>query len=78
MSGMSSILWISLYREAPSHNESNEKGNGRSGSFRPVKLFPFHSARCERSYDRSGWILSMLLMPLMRSTPGFWMPDLPR
>jgi len=50
-----------------------KEGNGRSGRSRPGKPFPIHSARCARSVGRPGWILSMLLIPLMRSTPGFWM-----
>jgi len=40
MSGMSSILHILLYREAPSHHEPNERGNRRSGRYHPEKLFP--------------------------------------
>jgi len=35
MSGMSSMLHILLYREAPSRHEPNEKGNGRSGCYHP-------------------------------------------
>jgi len=73
MSAMSSMLHILLYREAPSRHEPNEKGNGRSGCYHPVKLFPFQSARCARGHDRSGWMPSMLLISLMRSTPPFWM-----
>ena len=66
MSEMSSILNILLYRDAPSPNEPIlKKGNRRSGRSYPEELFPFQSVRCERSHDRSGWILSMLLMPLM-------------
>jgi len=62
MSGMSSMLHILLYREAPSRHEPNEKGNGRSGCYHPLKLFPFQSARCARGHDRSGWMPSMLLI----------------
>ena len=74
MSGMSSILHILLYREAPSHHEPNERGNRRSGRYHPEKLFPSKSARCERIPGRPGWMPSMLLISLMRLTPPFWMP----
>jgi len=78
MSGMSSILHILLYREAPSHHEPNERGNRRSGRYHPEKLFPSKSARCERIPGRPGWMPSMLLISLMQSTPPFWMPALRR
>jgi hypothetical protein len=64
MSGMSSILHILLYREAPSHHEPNERGNRRSGRYHPEKLFPSKSARCERIPGRPGWMPSMLLISL--------------
>jgi hypothetical protein len=35
MSGISNMLHIVLYRDAPSHNEPNKKGNGRSVCFIP-------------------------------------------
>ena len=50
-----------------------ERGKRRSGRYRPGKLFPIHSARCARDRGRLGWMPSMLLMPLMRMTPPFWM-----
>jgi hypothetical protein len=65
MSGMSSILPIALYREAVSRNEPKSKGELPLGKLTSRKVAPFSSARCEGSYARSGWILSMLLMPLM-------------
>jgi hypothetical protein len=74
MSGMSSMLCIALYRDGPSHHGPNEEGNGRSGHSRPEKLFPFQSAHRARSHAWHGGMPSMLLMPLMRSTPPFWMP----
>ena len=41
MSEMSSMLYIPLYRDAPSHHEPNEKkGDGRSGRSRREKPFP--------------------------------------
>jgi len=53
-----------------------KEGNRRSGRYYPDELFPFQSARCARGLGRPGWMPRMLLMPLMRSTPGFWMPEL--
>jgi len=50
MSEMSSMLYIPLYRDAPSHHEPNEKkGDGRSGRSRREKPFPlsFSSLREE-------------------------------
>ena len=41
MSGMSSMLRIALDRDAPPHHEPNERGNCRSGRYRPEKLLPF-------------------------------------
>ena len=77
MSGMSSMLYIVLYREAPFHHEPNEKGGLPLGTLPSRKAVPlFHLARCTRSLRRPGWMPSMLLISLMRSTPPFWMSEL--
>ena len=77
MSGMSSMLYIVLYREAPFHHEPNEEGGtaARDATI-PKSRSLFHSARCTRSLRRPGWMPSMLLISLMRSTPPFWMSEL--
>ena len=41
MRGMSSILRIALYPDAPSPNEPWEREDGRSGRYSPEELFPF-------------------------------------
>ena len=79
MSGMSSILYIALYRKAFDSQRAEMKGEQPLGTLPSEESrSPFHSGRCARGHDRSGWILSMLLMPLMRMTPPFWMPESPR
>ena len=72
MSGMSSMLRIALDRDAPPHHEPNERGTAARDATIP-KGCSFHSAHCARGLRRSGWIFRISLMPLMRSTPGFWM-----
>jgi hypothetical protein len=73
MSGMSGMLSIPLDRDAPPPHEPNERGNGRSGRHHPERLFPLHLRHCARSVKWHGGMPRMSLMPLMRSTPGFWM-----
>ena len=76
MSGMSSILSIALYPDVPSHHEPKiEKRELPLGMLLSRKAIPLSiPARCERSRRRHGGMPSMLLMPLMRMTPPFWMP----
>ena len=75
MSGMSSMLCIRSTGKRPLATSRMKERNSRSGRSYPQELFPFHSARCARSRRWHGGIPSMLLMPLMRMTPGFWMPE---
>jgi hypothetical protein len=77
MSGMSSMLYIVLYREASSHHEPKEKGGtaARDATI-PKSCSPFQSSRCARSRGWHGGMPSMLLISLMRSTPPFWMSEL--
>jgi hypothetical protein len=61
-------------RVAPEfRDEPKEQGERPLGTPLSRKPFPFHSARCARSRGWLGGMPSMVLMPLMRSTPGFWM-----
>ncbi len=73
MSGMSSMLLIVLDREARSRHDLNERGTAFRDGGIPSGRSPFSFRSLREGYDRSGWILRMSLMPLMRTTPPFWM-----
>jgi len=75
MSEISSILSIALYRDAFSPNEpKGRRETAARDAPIPEGCSPSIPARCARSRRRHGGMPSMLLMPLMRSTPPFWMP----
>ncbi len=71
MSGMSSMLHIALYRDAPSHHEPNERGNRRSGRNYPEKPFLFSFSSLREGLSPFGMDPQHAAHAF---DPGFWMP----
>jgi hypothetical protein len=60
--------------DAPSAHPSTPTGRNRKSSC-PERQSPFSIRLVARGASRSSRMFSMLLMPLMRMTPPFWMPE---